>query len=223
MWVSLTPISQNRKTGPIPVSVTEEKSCPSTCPLRGAECYASLGPLGMHWRKVSKRERGGNFREFCGRVTRFPKGQLFRHNAAGDLPGKRNRLNKTFCLMLAKANKGRRGFTYTHYRPTKHNLPILAMMNQEGFTVNLSADNLTMADQYVKLGLPVTVTIPSDSKAGLRTPDGNVVVICPAQTQDNVTCATCQLCQKQRKSIIGFLSHGVRSKKLDERLKGNAE
>lgn len=219
MWVSLTPISENRKTGPIPVSVTEEKSCPTTCPLKGTDCYAHLGPLGMHWRKVSKRERGGNFREFCQRVTKFPSGQFWRHNSGGDLPGKRNRLNKTLCLLLARANKDRRGFTYTHYRPTKHNLPILARMNEEGFTVNLSADNLTMADQYVKLGLPVTVTIPSDSQAGLRTPDGNVVVICPAQTQDDITCATCQLCQKQRKSIVGFLSHGVRSRKLDERLK----
>lgn len=219
MWVSLTMVSANRKTGPIPTTVTEEKSCPTTCPLLGTDCYARFAQLAIHWRKVSKKERGGNWGAFCERVKKFPKGQLWRHSVAGDLPGHNNRLTKSKCLALANANKGRRGFTYTHYRPTAHNLPLLREMNQLGFTVNLSADNLTMADQYVTLGLPTVVTIPSDSKVGLRTPNGNVVVICPAQTQESMTCDRCQLCQvRDRKSIVGFLSHGTASKRLDKRL-----
>lgn len=217
MWVQLTPISANVKTGPIPVSTTEEKSCPTTCPLMGTNCYARLGPLGMHWRKVKEGKRGTNWDSFCERVKRFPKGQLWRHNQAGDLPGHKNRLNRTKCLQLANANKDRRGFTYTHYRPTKYNLPILARMNQEGFTVNLSADNLTQADAYAKLGLPTVVILPMDSVAPIRTPEGRTVVICPAQTQDNVSCSTCQLCQvSKRKSIVGFLAHGSVAKRLSK-------
>jgi hypothetical protein len=220
MWVQLTPISHNQKTGPIPVSTTEEKSCPTTCPLKGTNCYAGLGPLGLHWRAVSAQKRGGNWAAFCERVKKFPRGQLWRHNQAGDLPGKRNRLNKTMCLQLANANKGRRGFTYTHYRPTAHNLPIIRQMNEEGFTVNLSADNLTYADAYAKMGLPTVVILPMDTVAPVRTPEGRTVVICPAQTQDNVSCSTCQLCQvSKRKSIVGFLAHGTVAKRLSEKLR----
>ena len=219
MWVSLTAISANTKTGPIPVSVTEEKSCPTTCPLHNTDCYARFGPLAIHWKKTSKKERGGNWGAFCGRVKKFPKGQLWRHNSAGDLPGSHNRLNKTLCIKLARANQGKCGFTYTHYRPTSHNLPLLQEMNRLGFTVNLSADDLTMADNYAKMGLPTVVTIPSDSQVGLRTPEGRTVVICPAQTQDDMNCAACQLCQvRDRKSIVGFLAHGTASKRLDRRL-----
>ena len=212
--------SQNRKLGNIPASTSSDDTCPSTCSLKGTNCYARFGPLGIHWRKVSNGERGSNWDSFCERVKRFPKGQLWRHSVAGDLPGHKNRLNKTMCLQLAKANIGRRGFTYTHYRPTKHNLSIIRQMNQEGFTVNLSADNLTYADAYAKMGLPTVVILPMDTVAPVRTPEGRTVVICPAQTHEHITCASCQLCQvSKRESIVGFLAHGSVAKRLSEKLR----
>ncbi len=45
-----------------------------------------------------------------------------------------------------------------------------------------------------------------------KTPDGNLVVICP-NTTDNVTCKDCGLYQiATRKTIVGFPAHGVRKK-----------
>ncbi|WP_418224539.1 DUF7227 family protein [Bradyrhizobium diazoefficiens] len=32
--------------------------------------------------------------------------------------------------------------------------------------------------------------------------------MCPAITHENVTCASCALCQRQRSAIIGFPAHG---------------
>lgn len=232
MWVSLTSISFNKKTGPIPVSTTEKSSCPPACPLSGT-CYAKFGPIAIHWLNVSNHKRGGNWFDFCSRVKKIPKGQLWRHNQAGDLPGTKDKLNKTMNLELSFANKGRKGFTYTHYpvikgknvpsRLASWNLAIVQKMNEDGFTVNVSADTLKQADQYMDLGLPTVVNLPEDSPTiGVRTPSGRVVTVCPAQTTNDVNCAQCQLCQLgQRKSIVGFLAHGRAKRVLSLEIKKN--
>ena len=50
-WVHLTNISGNRKVGPIKVTTSDKESCPSECGIAD-ECYASGGPLAIHWNKV---------------------------------------------------------------------------------------------------------------------------------------------------------------------------
>ena len=50
-WVHLTNISGNRKVGPIKVTTSDKASCPSECGIAD-ECYASGGPLAIHWNKV---------------------------------------------------------------------------------------------------------------------------------------------------------------------------
>lgn len=230
MWVSLNPVSGNRKVGPIPVSTTEEASCPKECPLKGTDCYARFGPLGMHWKKVKPNGRGGNWSAFCKRMRRFPSGTLFRHNQAGDLPknksinGRADRINKAKLYTLVRAVGHLRGWTYTHFDPTiKHNAEAIKLANDNGFTVNLSADSVSQADEYLKLGIaPVTVTLPSNAPLrGNKTPDGHQIVVCPAQISDEVSCMQCKLCQyRDRKFVIGFLAHGTASKRLTSRLEG---
>lgn len=223
MWVSLNPKSGNRKVGQIPVSTTEEASCPDECQLKGTDCYARFGPLGMHWAKVREGMRGDNWKAFCDRMRKFAAGTLFRHNQAGDLPqNKEGRIHASKLRQLVAAVRHLRGWTYTHYDPfNAHNAKAIKYANDNGFTVNLSADSLTQADAYVKLGIaPVTVILPRDAAArGNKTPEGLPIVTCPAQTNENMNCAQCKLCQvRDRKSIVGFLAHGTASKRLSERL-----
>jgi hypothetical protein len=224
MWVTLNPKSGNRKVGAIPVSTTEEGSCPAECPLKDTDCYARFGPLGMHWRKIGPDGRGDNWDAFCERVEKFEDGQLWRHNQAGDLPQRKDgKIAARKAKKLSQAAQHTNGWTYTHYDPTdEHNRKVIEAMNAvSGMTVNLSADSLTEADQYAKLGIgPVTVTLPKDApERGNKTPDGLPIVVCPAQTQENMSCEQCKLCQvKERKSIVGFLAHGTASKRLSERL-----
>lgn len=226
MWVQLTPISGNVKVGAIPVSTTEEASCPSECPLKGTDCYARFGPLGMHWRKVKEGMRGDNWTAFCNRVKKFVTGQLWRHNQAGDLPQRKDgRIHKGKAKQLARASKHTNGWTYTHYDPTdEHNASTIKEMNETGgLTVNLSADSLTEAEEYVQLDIgPVVVTVPEDTPhKGNKTPNGLPIVICPAQTQEDMNCEQCKLCAvRDRKSIVGFLAHGTAVKRLTSRLKG---
>lgn len=238
MHVSLTMVSGNQKVGPIPVSTTEAESCPSSCPLmspkgagegKGAKCYAAFGPLGMHWRKIGKDGRGIMWTLFCKAIKRLPKFQLWRHNQAGDLPkGYTDLLDRDIvdaekCFELSDASRGKRGWTYTHYDMSSPlNRAVVQEMNDvDGLTVNLSADNLSDADYKASLGIgPVCVILPTDAPhRGNKTPNGLPVVVCPAQTQDDMSCARCKLCQvKDRKSIVGFLAHGTAKKSLSKSL-----
>lgn len=224
MQVHLTLKSGNRKVGAIPVSTTEAASCPDACPMKGTDCYARFGPLGMHWAKVLAGARGNVWSLFCAAVSKFAAGQLWRHNQAGDLPqNSKGKIHKTKCRQLSRASRHTNGWTYTHYDPTdEHNRQAIQEMNSvDGMTVNLSADSIEQADQYYAMGIaPVTVVLPKSAKhMGNRTPAGHVISVCPAQTQENVSCETCKLCQKRdRKAIVGFLAHGPASKRLSQSL-----
>lgn len=55
---ALTEKSRNEKTGPIAVSTSTAKTCPTSCPLMGNGCYAAHGPLGMYWAKVTAGNAG---------------------------------------------------------------------------------------------------------------------------------------------------------------------
>src|SRR4030095_3084819 len=110
----LTVKSGNRKTGGIPASTTSSDTCPDACPLKGGGGYAKGGPLFLHWRKVSQRQRGVNLEGFCQSIAALPEGTLWRHNQAGDLPGVGDTLDRAALAAIVAANTGRRGFTFTH-------------------------------------------------------------------------------------------------------------
>ncbi len=212
--IAFTRVSRNAKTGPIPVTTSSEETCPPACPLKGAGCYAEGGPLAMFWRKVTERKAGMAWAEAMRQIAKLPKGTLWRHNQAGDLPGLGNDIDPLAFGELVKANRGRRGFTYTHKPASLANLTMVRIALREGFTVNLSADNLAMADELASTGAPVVVVLPSDQTTAVKTPQGRHVAICPATISDDVTCASCGLCAEAgRKSIIGFPAHGNRKAK----------
>lgn len=121
MKTHLTLSSNNAKTGPIPVSTSSKATCPAACPLKDNGCYASNFPMSLHWNTLSEGKRGHEWPEFLHAVKGLPKGQLWRHNQAGDLVGADNQIDGKALKQLTKANAGRRGFTYTHYPMTPAN------------------------------------------------------------------------------------------------------
>src|SRR5215475_1057809 len=224
--VSFTLESRNSKVGKMPVSTTSRNTCPDACPLKASGCYAEGGPLGMIWRALSavnpgekfKLPRGGfsqslTWPQFCEMVAALPESTLWRHNQAGDLPGQGDSIDVEALSALVDANAGKRGFTYTHKPLTATNAAAIKDANARGFTINLSADNLIEADQLADTGVgPVVVVLPDtiQGNVDVKTPAGRRVSICPATYLDDVSCATCQLCQRQnRKSIVGFPAHGA--------------
>lgn len=217
MQVHLTLKSANVKTGPIPVSTTERDSCPDDCSMRG-ECYAASGPLALHWNAVSDKKRGTSWGEFTQAINALPAGQLWRHNQAGDLPQQNGTIDAVKLGQLVAANAGKRGFTYSHHRDAA-SINWIRHANAWGFTVNLSANDLNDADYLAEQNAgPVVVVLPSTQNENTKTPAGRPVVVCPATQRDDVSCATCQLCQRQRTAIVGFPAHGSRHRVINLRL-----
>lgn len=217
MNVHLTLKSANAKTGPIPVSTTEEASCAPSCPVNGSGCYAQTGPLALHWKKVSAGERGMDWKTFCNAIADLPDGQLWRHNQAGDLPHVRGEIDRPKAFALAASNVGRRGFTYTHHDiGIGKNLRTLWAVNEMGLTVSLSGNSVDHADALAYTKLPVVAILPRDKLANFKSPAGNQVVVCPATVREDISCATCQLCfQRERGTIVGFPAHGSGWKKVE--------
>ena len=212
----LTRTSGNAKTGPIPVSTTSKSTCPEVCPLRGNGCYAESGPLALHWNAVSNKGRGYDIDRFCQEIARLPKQQLWRYAQAGDLPGDAHQVDAGELQKIVSANSGRRGFAYTHYSATEPaNAGAISSANEQGFVVNLSANNLSHADELADLGIaPVVTILPADQVTNTHTPAGRVVSICPASIRDDIDCSTCGICAiSHRKAIIGFPAHGSGKKK----------
>lgn len=214
--------SNNAKTGAIPVSTSPHSTCPTSCPLRGNGCYAGQGPLSWHWKAVSDGRRGDDWATFLKTVARIPAGQLWRHNQAGDLPGRGDRINARSLGQLARANRGKRGWTYTH-KPVVGTSPVairnreaVRKANADGFVVNLSANSMAHADQLKAADCgPVVVVVPHDSPPTTFTPAGHKVVVCPAQRDERITCAQCGLCARQRSVVVGFLAHGQSFRKVE--------
>lgn len=228
--------TKNTKVGNIPVSMSSPATCPPSCKLREM-CYAMTGKLHLVWWKLGQGllTNGTYFSDFCKQIRELPESvTVWRHNQAGDLPGRHNHLNRSKCLQIAEANRAdgrnRGGYSYSHYpvfakegvseHTAKHNRGVIAEMNKRGFTVNLSADHPAEADEMVKLDIgPVVTVLPSDAKGRQRTPAGHKVRVCPAVLSKKVSCATCKVCNVQDRAIIGFPAHGNGKKKVDAMLK----
>ena len=227
--------SGNRITGPILITTSPRSTCPTACPFRKAGdmpeagvCYAEHGHLGHYiWNgldrtppgeKISGRIPVYSFEQLLSVIRALPEGTLWRHNQAGDLPSSdRNTIDADQLRLLTEANVGRRGFTYTHFDMVDNaaNRDAVKEANDNGFTINLSADTLAEADQLAELDVaPVTVVVPHDRAGNTTTPMGRKVVICPARTHTNITCATCGLCARRRDAIIAFPALGPAKRKV---------
>jgi hypothetical protein len=158
-------VSQNAKTGLIPVSIIERASCWPGCALYGSGCYAETGALAMHWDRVSRGPTGGSWSEFYAEVAALQPGRLWRYAQAGDLPGYGPEIDRKLLQELVAANSGKKAIAFTH-KPVLGDDPVavenrrlIAAAVEAGFTVNLSADSPAHADGLADLGIAPVVTV----------------------------------------------------------------
>ena len=232
----ITRRSANPITGPIMVTTSPRFTCPLACPFRkgGVDplaglCYAEHGALGgFIWTLLDRTPASGSFQNGNIRVYGFdellyliralPPASMWRHNVAGDLPSNnKTTIDRAALRAIVEANKGRRGFTFTHYDVLTNlaNRQAIAEANRDGFTVSLSANSLAHADELADLRIaPVAVVLPAGATENVRTPNGRTVVICPINTHPGTTCASCGLCSRQRSTIVGFPASGGLKHKL---------
>jgi hypothetical protein len=237
--VYYTPKSSNGKIGPIPVSTITADTCWQGCALMKDGCYAKGGPVSILWTAVTEHspgavwhnKQGARFQSlpwnrYCYEIAQLPIGQQWRHGQAGDLPGVNQTIDAPALRKLVRANKGKRGWTYTH-KPVlasetvtaseaATNRKAIAHANANGFTINLSANSLSEVDGLLALGIaPVAVVLPAEvhGKQDIHTAKGTRVVVCPATYRDDITCKDCMLCQRQRDCVVGFPAHGASKRK----------
>ena len=221
MLTQFVKLSSNSKIGKIPATNSSRLTCPDSCPFKLNGCYADGYYTSLNWNKVTSGERGSEWPEFLASIKAIKPAQLWRHNVSGDLrPTANNKelIDSKALTELATANSDSRGFAYTHYKPSKHNIAAIRKANKLGFTVNLSANSVAQSIEYKKAfpDLPVVTVAPSDIDIETRTIDGVKVIICPATYKDNVTCKTCKLCSiASRDSVVAFPAHGTQTKKAD--------
>lgn len=198
----------NSKTA-IPTTRSARSTCPSTCPLLGNGCYAENFPMVMQWNKLTV--GGISYADLLDEISRLKRGTLWRHNDAGDLIGRGNRIDLTALVALVDANRGRRGFTYTHW-PWQENYEAIQWSNLLGFTINVSVESHADAKDAYLLGLPVALV--ADQVGAVEHLDGVKFVVCPAQTK-GWTCKDCGLCAvADREYVIVFRPHGTKKKAL---------
>jgi len=238
----LTPISSNGKTGPMGVTTSPMQTCPSACPFRGRGCYSNYGPLLIFWKHLSEAP-GSTSTEYAALLARVrvkvAKRAMWRHNQAGDLIGECNVIDHLSALDLVKANKGKRGFTYTHFPVIEqtidqdtgekchvnvagHNRGIIEEMNRNGFAVSVSCNSPAHADRVLASGIeaPVTCILPEqvkkDKTKKMFSPGGNKILICPNVSMGK-TCTECGLCARTKRDyIIAFPCHGSGKKRAEE-------
>jgi hypothetical protein len=218
-----TAASKNVKTGPIPTVIVSRDTCPPSCNLYNSGCYARGGMVRMHWDRVNT--NGMSFVSLLEKIKTIGDDKIWRYAVAGDLPGEEENIDLVSLKKLVDANVGKRGFTYTHKNPTILNNNIGIMYaNDNGFTINLSSNNAAQADEYLSLNIaPVVTIMPHDTTAKDwktdKTPNGNLIVRCPAEYQEKTTCSNCggnkgALCARSdRKYVIGFTTHGAAKNK----------
>lgn len=245
-YTKLTLKSGNRKTGVMPVSMSDRSTCPPSCSFYGKAggCYAEGWPNSWAWDRVDREQPA--FTAFLVAVKALPEGTVWRHNTAGDLPGQGNAIDALALSSLVSANQGRRGFTYTHKpvtleamrRSADRSVPVsletvranraaVSDATLRGFTVNVSCDSLAELDDLGD-ALPAVVVLAAPDKGAealapktLQTPQGRRVVVCPAQYKDGVTCSSCGLCYRvNRACAVGFWAHGVSKRKISLKVAG---
>lgn len=209
----------NRKTA-LPTTTSPKQSCPDSCALKEKGCYAKYSFLGKHWSDLSEGKKGFSFSDMLEKIKALPAGQVWRHNQAGDISSEQGNIDLAELRALVDANKGKKGFTYTHNILNSHNVRAIKSANLAGFTINASTETGKAADKAFSMGLPVVTILPSNAPKVTKTPAGRKVVTCPADLK-NVTCKTCKLCQRSNRDfIIGFRAHGSAKKSVEIIAKG---
>lgn len=232
--IHLTPQSGNAKTGNIPVTYRPMTTCAIGCPFLPKSYAAELVAQGK--RDASIPANGGCYgtgrifgmaakfsqtvpvTELRAKLSRAAKSARFlRDRVVGDVMTDAGEIDHDYIESIAGlANEfDLIPFGYTHaWRDFTRD--DVARVKETGYVMNASCETRDDVRAAIDLGFPVTIAsdLINDGETFTR-PDGKDlrVVTCPAQTRENVTCASCGLCAKsERAAVVRFNIHGTARK-----------
>jgi len=222
--IALAVHSANRKLGGAAATHVAQGSCPNTCPLLGAGCYAESGPQGIHSRRLARAAAGRALRpvdyaraEASAIDALSPKSnEPLRLGVVGDartVPAARMRAG---AAERWQARGGGPTWTYTHawrtvprsaYGPAIS--PLASIDDPKDARV---ARTRGYAPALIVGQFPAT----SWRKAG------TVWIACPSQTR-GITCAACRLCWRADtlrdvRRGVAFQAHGSGAPRIRARI-----
>lgn len=208
--VKAVEVSGNSKLGEISATYVPQKTCPTSCPLLNAGCYAELGFTRLITSRLNREIKNKTATDLARieakEISKLTGRNPLRLHVVGDAK------TKTSAKILAKAAEGytkkfsQPVFTYTH------NWKEIPRKNWGKISVLASCHSEKDVKEAHKKGYATAVVLPSFKDKASYELGGIKILPCPSQTS-NVTCNDCKLCTKDtflRKQglSIGFEQHG---------------
>jgi len=204
--------------------MSARSTCSDVCPFKRSGCFGDNFPLSLHWDRLDR--SGLSWDEMIGKIQALQPLTLFRHNVVGDLhlldDGS---IDEVKLEAFAQAARSKRPIVYTHSPQTTRNLNALSKLRESrGLVVNVSCETLAQAERALSFGVNAVLTVKR-SEVTETTRNGKTLALvpCPAESRDDVTCATCKLCARDRVAsgvVVTFHAHGAQTKKLETALDG---
>ena len=202
--VHLVRKSSNTKIGPIATSYRPQTTCPSECrflPSNKGGCYATgrINGMATKYSKTYTHDEA---------VEKIKGATLFRDRVVGDLVNSIGEIDYDYMNEISAVCEEADvlAFSYTHSWDS-----IDISLVPHNYMLNASVESVEDAVVAIDQGWDVVITNDDIEEGSII--NGKRVVTCPAQTRDGVTCASCKLCSKKRKSIVRFLVHGIAKNK----------
>lgn len=215
--------SKNVKVGDVAATYAPiDATCPASCPLKEAGCYAKSGNVGFQVRRLEREFSGLNgdtlaeleaseIQSQGEKLKREGISKPLRIHVSGDATSDR----RASALSTAARHWPGPVWTYTHaWRD-------VSRASWGTVSALASVERLSDAAEALSRGFAPAIVVsahPKDGKAW-RDPESGVKVIpCPSQTRD-VTCAACRLCFNDsvllaQGAAIAFEAHGSGAKKV---------
>jgi hypothetical protein len=222
---TISPFSDNRKTGPIAVTYVSQSTCPDSCPLLGNGCYAENGPM----RAITKRLAEGAIdvgaveaaRQEAALIDATPAYTDLRLHGVGDCKD-----DECASIVSAAAERyaergkafGVRAFTYTHAWRS------VCRTSWGTVSVLASCHSVAEAEEAMRQGYAAAVIVEAFDDGAKAWHElgggGEAVRLVPCRYQAaGTTCKDCRLCMDDTKlresnTLIAFAAHGQRRKSV---------
>ena len=215
--VTAVEISENSKLGKISVTMASQSSCPSSCPLRGAGCYAETGRANLVTSRLNlSPERNATIiaQLEAEAIRRLSGRRMLRLHAVGDCTTDEGAKLLAEACAEHTAKMGKKVYTYTHGHET-------ARESWGDISVLRSCETMTQVEKAHNDGYASALVVESHP-SDLAQKNGEFTIIpCPQQTGRVKDCASCQMCTNDKKlhakkAVIAFAIHGAREKRAKE-------
>lgn len=207
-------LSENSKTGPVSVTYASQNSCPLTCPLRGAGCYAEHGPMGIWTARVNNANPTATPLQVAldeaAAIREKVSGRFdLRLHVVGDCPTDESaRIVSDAALGVLR--RGKQPWSYTHAWKD------VARESWGEVSVLASGEAPRQMVEAMDKGYATAIVVDKFKSDKLYEENGVKILPCAQQTR-GVQCVDCRLCfndtrLREKGITIGFEAHGSRFK-----------